>query len=264
MSVLIVGVGAMGGAIAARLLESGLEVCGVDPFVVRALAGYADEATTPEGVRVFRDVTVAAKSLPEPPSDVLIFVRMPEQVAEVLAAMGEHPFFARVPAAILSTLAPGDARDLFTRFGGARPLAETPVSGGVDGARAGSLTVLAHGPTGDWLAAAAGRILRFDEPGQPAIAKLLNNLLAAANVHALAAVLLSAEDLGLGAARMMEIVGHSSGASWMTPHFENFPIELLWKDVQLLGSGTPARVPGLSGESDFGALIAAARDALRR
>jgi len=254
VTLVIVGVGAMGSALAARLVERGLDVLGVDPAV--AASG---PATTADGIAVVRDLAAAAKALPEPPSDLLVFVRMADQVHEVLAEAARHRRFDGVPAAVLSTLAPGDARAVLERFGGERPVAEAPVSGGVSGARAGTLTVMAAGPLGRWVEAAAARVHTFAEPGQPAAAKLLNNALGAANAHALAAALAQADGFGIAPAEMLEVIRGSSGGGWMAEHFEDFPVDLLWKDFTLLHPEYPVRFPPFSIDTDLLGAIASAR-----
>lgn len=263
MSVVVVGIGAMGAAVAARLQRSGFTVLGVDPYVVDAAGAGEAETTTPAGVRVLRDVGAVAATLEEPPVAVLILVRMPDEVRSVLTELDRHACYDAVPAAILSTMAPTDARQIHARFGSRRTLCEAPISGGVAGASQGSLTVLLCGEAGTWIDAIASVVVRFEEPGQPAAAKLLNNVLAAANVQALAAVLLQSQQFGLRPEQLLEVIRISSGASWMTPHFEQFPVDLLWKDVLLLDGEVPVQLPGLSGKTAFAEQIRLARSAIQ-
>lgn len=253
----------MGRALAARLRERGLHPFGVDPYLVETIAGDAAECAIDGGMRVFKNLAVAAASGIAVPSDVLIFVRMPDQVVDTLEQLDLNGFFDDVPVSVLSTLSPGDARGIQDRFGSGRAIAETPVSGGTSGARSGTLSALVWGRTGDWLEAAAGQVFRFDGPGQPAAAKLLNNLLAAANVHALAAVLVHSQALGLSAASLFDLVSASSGASWMTDQLETFPVDLLLKDLALLEAETTVTLPAFVGDSAFVELVDHARAALR-
>lgn len=112
MTLVVVGVGAMGSALAARLVERGHDVVGVDPFL--AAAGSAVE--TAEGIRVvhsLEDVDAAV-------SEVLVFVRMADQVVSVIESMDGLRAYDDVPATILSTLSPADARSVAERFGAGR------------------------------------------------------------------------------------------------------------------------------------------------
>ena len=253
MTLVVVGVGAMGSALAARLVERGHDVVGVDPFL--AAAGSAVE--TAEGVRVvhsLEDVDAAV-------SEVLVFVRMADQVVSVIESMDGLRAYDDVPATILSTLSPADARSVAERFGAGRRIVEAPVSGGVSGARLGALTVLMAGEPGAWLADAAATVFRFDGFGLPAAAKLLNNSLAAANAHALTAALAQADGLGLDAAQMLEVVRVSSGGGWIAENFDEFPVDLLWKDFTLLQASGPVTFPATDGRT---ALVEAVRTSRRR
>lgn len=254
MTVLLIGFGAMGSALASRLRDQGTSVLGVDPFV--AAAG----STQIDGIRVVDNLAAAATELEAAPSEILIFVRLADQVADVLTTLEKHTIFDRVPAAILSTLAPTDAVSLVSKFGAARPLAEAPVSGGVSGARDGTLTVMVSGPVGEWIEDAASTVFRFAEPGQPAAAKLLNNALGAANANALASLLSHAENYGLSAKQMLAVVRTSSGGSWMATHFDDFPVDLLWKDFTLIHADRPLSFPPLTIDDNLVETITIARE----
>lgn len=254
MTLMLVGFGAMGSALASRLRDEGLNVLGVDPFVA------AEGPTVVDGITVVGDVDAAAAELDGAPTDILIFVRMADQVADVLRAVDGHPIFEGVSAAILSTLAPADAVALAAEFGGSRPIAEVPVSGGVSGARDGSLTVMAAGPVGEWIDSAATTVFTFEHPGQPAAAKLLNNALGAANANALASLLAHSRNYGLPPEQMLSVVRASSGGSWMATHFDDFPVDLLWKDFSLIHADSPISFPSLTIDDDLIEIITTARD----
>lgn len=253
MTLVVVGVGAMGSALAARLVERGHEVVGVDPF----LAATGAPAVTADGITVLHSLDEVGTGV----SEVLVFVRMADQVVSVIESMDALTAYDGVPATILSTLSPADARAVAERFGAGRRIVEAPVSGGVSGARLGALTVLMAGEPGGWLEDAAATVFRFGGFGLPAAAKLLNNSLAAANAHALTAALAQAGGLGLDAAQMLEVVRVSSGGGWIAENFEEFPVDLLWKDFTLLQSSGPVAFPPTDGRTD---LVTAVRDARER
>ena len=254
MTLVMVGFGAMGSAMAARLGERGHDVIGVDPFLVAEGAA----GTSAEGVPVVHSLA-AVKGQGTRPSEVLVFVRLYEQVVAVLEELDADPWFDEVPVSVLSTLKPSDARALAERFASTRALTEAPVSGGVGGARNGTLTVLVAGAPGPWLADSSATVFRFDGYGLPTAAKLLNNALGAANAHALTATVEQAEGLGLDPAQFLDVVRVSSGGGWMADHFEDFPVDLLWKDFGLLHDDYSVAFPATTIDSDLLSAVATAR-----
>lgn len=258
MTILMVGVGAMGSAMAARLMERGHEIVGVDPFLVEE----GQSGATSDGVRVIHSLAQASRH-EIVVDEVLVFVRMADQVVSVLETMDADSWFDTVPATILSTLSPADARDIAERFGARRPIAEAPVSGGVAGARAGTLTVLLTGAVGPWLEDAAATVFRFDGYGLPAAAKLLNNALAAANANNLVAALGQASTLGLDPGQMLDVVQVSSGGGWIAENFGSFPVDLLWKDYTLLRKSGHVRFPRTDDDTDLIRIVEAARASIR-
>ncbi len=250
----MVGVGAMGSAMGARLIERGHDVVGVDPFI--APVGAA--GTSVDGVPVLHSLA-AVKGQGTRPSEVLVFVRLYEQVVSVLEELEADAWFDDVPVSVLSTLKPSDARALAERFATTRTITEAPVSGGVSGARSGTLTVLVAGAPGPWLADSSATVFRFDSYGLPAAAKLLNNALGAANAHALTATVEQAEGLGLDPAQFLDVVRVSSGGGWMADHFEDFPVDLLWKDFGLLHDDYSVAFPATTIDSDLLNAVAEAR-----
>lgn len=101
-------------------------------------------------------------------------------------------------------------------------LVDAPVSGGPAKAAAGTMTIMASGPRAarercaPVFAAIAGTVLDVGErPGDAATFKIVNNLLAAANLAAGAEALALAEAAGIDLRRVFEVVGASSGGSWI-------------------------------------------------
>lgn len=254
MTLFVVGVGAMGSALAARLRECGHEVIGIDPF----LAAAGAETVSADGVPVLHSLG-DARARGVHPDEVLVFVRLADQVIAVLEELDADDWFDAVPVTVLSTIAPGQARSIAQRFGGRRTIVEAPVSGGVGGARQGALTFLLAGEPGAWLAAAASTVFRFPLPGLPATAKLLNNALGAANAHALTAALSQADGLGLDAGQMLDVIRVSSGGGWMADHFWEFPEDLLWKDFVLLNEDGPIVFPSTTIDTDLITAVTTAR-----
>ena len=146
-------------------------------------------------------------------------------------------------------------------------LIDAPVSGGVRGAVAGSLTIMVGGPAeaferfGPLLGALGSRVVHAGPTGAGHAVKALNNLMSAAHLLASSEALIAGRRFGLDPAVMLEIVNGSSGRSWSTenkwPNYvltcrydAGFPIRLMVKDVRLaLGIERATGVPAAAGEA---------------
>jgi putative dehydrogenase len=212
----IIGVGNMGGAIAHRLLDLGSTVW------VRDIRPEAERPLAERGARVARSPAALVREV-----DVtLIVVVDAAQIDEVLfRECGAAAPVLRPGAAVLllSTIAAADARRFAARLAerGATAL-DAPISGGPARARDGTMSLMLAGEApacervAPLLAAISGRVFRIgDEPGQAAAMKLVNNLLAGVNLAAAAEALALGRGAGLDPATMLEVIGASSGASWM-------------------------------------------------
>ena len=137
---------------------------------------------------------------------------------------------------------------------------DAPVSGGVAGAQAGTLTIMAAGDEALFerlrpLLEALGRnvVLVGAEPGQGQLAKVLNNLLSASAIAITGEALALGVHGGLSARTLLDVFNSSSGRN--TASADKFPkhvlprtfgagfrLELMHKDVQLCLA--EARAPG--------------------
>lgn len=150
----------------------------------------------------------------------------------------------------MGTSRPASTRMLAERLG-ARGIAmvDAPVTGGVTGAREGTLTIYVGGPE-DAVARVRpalevlGRaIFHMGGPGAGHITKLLNNALALVSAAALAEVLPLGVRLGLDPARLVDALAAGSGATVAIPSrggrilagdfAPTFRIELAHKDLRL-------------------------------
>jgi 3-hydroxyisobutyrate dehydrogenase-like beta-hydroxyacid dehydrogenase/uncharacterized protein YciI len=164
---------------------------------------------------------------------VIVAVRLAEHLPSVFSAIPD----SRLPVFVLSTLSVTDAQTLPT-FGDR--IIEAPVSGGAAAATTGELAMFIHAP--DTLTATEQALvdgmtkyaITFLRYGQPAAAKLTNNTLASYNALAFTAMMDVADRYGIAADQFADVVNSSSGASWMSTHFQDFPQDLLFKDVSLL------------------------------
>jgi 3-hydroxyisobutyrate dehydrogenase-like beta-hydroxyacid dehydrogenase len=101
-------------------------------------------------------------------------------------------------------------------------LVDAPVSGGPAKADAGTMTMMVSGPRearercAPVFARIAGRTFDVgDVAGEAAAFKIVNNLLAAANLAAGAEALALAARAGLDPSRVLDVISASSGASWI-------------------------------------------------
>ena len=111
-----------------------------------------------------------------------------------------------------------DFHELVTSAG--RRFLDAPVSGGVFGAVAGTLTFMVGGPKANLDQAKevidimAGRIFHAGGPGAGQAAKIANNMMMAVNLAGLCEGAVLADRLGLDAKTFFEIASASSGDSW--------------------------------------------------
>ncbi|MEV1069891.1 NAD(P)-dependent oxidoreductase [Streptomyces sp. NPDC050263] len=211
-----VGLGNMGGALAANLVGAGFEVLAYDA---------AGPARTPLGARwapgpadLARAVDVVVLSLPD--GDVC------EQVVRDLEAVRDR----RVTHVVdTSTVGVSAARRLAAMGLG---YVDAPVSGGAAGARRRTLMVMYAGSEADCarvqpvLAGLSDRRRRVgDRPGQAQALKLANNFLSATALAATSEAVAFGASAGLDPAVLVEVLNASSGRSAATA--DKFPDEVL-------------------------------------
>ena len=209
-----IGLGAMGTPMARNLASRGFAVRAYD--VRPGAAGALADA----GV-------VAAASVAEACAGAeiaLLMVVNAAQAQDVLFAQGGLDALSPGATVILSaTCAPAIVAAIAERVvATGRRFVDAPVSGGVVGARAASLTIMAAGAP-DTMAAirpvleALGTKIFVvgTEPGQGATAKVVNQLLCGVHIAAAAEALSFAERAGLDLAMMLDLLGGSAASSWM-------------------------------------------------
>jgi 3-hydroxyisobutyrate dehydrogenase-like beta-hydroxyacid dehydrogenase len=218
-----VGVGRMGGPMALRLLDAGHSLCVFDTNddVVQPLtARGAEKASSAEDVASKAEVVFF--SLPTPP------------VVQAVS-LGEHGILkgSRVKTMIdLSTTGPSVAK-VVAKAAGERGVAwaDSPVSGGVTGAQKGTLAVMVSCPKAtfdqiDPLLKVFGKTFYVgDKPGLAQIAKLANNLLAAAALVVSSEAVAMGVKAGLDAKVLIDIINAGSGRNSATQ--DKFPRAIL-------------------------------------
>jgi len=213
--VAVVGVGNMGGAMAANLLARGwpVHVCDVVPQRMRDLAPFGAVAHD-------QPVQAAMECIA-----TVVCVVDAAQCEQVL--FGPQGVAAAVPSGhtvlLCPTIAPQDTEALARRLA-ERGIAtlDAPMSGGPARARDGSMSLMVAGAEEVWqrlqpllTALASGLFFISERVGDGARTKLVNNLLAGINLVGAAEALALARRLGLDGGRTLEVIEQSSGQSWI-------------------------------------------------
>lgn len=240
MKIAFLGLGNMGAPMAANLAKAGHDVVGFDPAITKAPVRLADTALA------------AATS-----ADVAILMLPNGAIAKTVAA---EILTVMAPGTTLldcSTIEVAMARQIaaMAQAVGLHTL-DAPVSGGVGGAAAGTLTFMVGGSD---VGFAKAKPL-FDIMGQKAVhcgpsgngqaAKICNNMILGATMIATCEAFALADKLGLDRQSMFDVVSTSSGYSWSmnaycpapnvgptspadTGYTPGFAAELMLKDLRL-------------------------------
>jgi 3-hydroxyisobutyrate dehydrogenase len=205
MRIGFIGLGNMGAPMAANLAGAGHEVLGFDVADV-AVAGVT---RAPSAAAAAEGAAVVITMLPN--GEILRRV-----AGEVIPAMAEGAVFLDCSTVDVASARAAAAE---AREAGVRPL-DAPVSGGVGGATAGTLTFMVGGEAEAFETA---RPL-FDVMGRKAVhcgpsgngqaAKICNNMILGATMIATCEAFALADKLGLDRQAMFDVVSTSSGYSW--------------------------------------------------
>jgi L-threonate 2-dehydrogenase len=209
-----IGLGAMGLPMTRNLAQRQFHVTGFD------LRPAARAVLVTDGGHAADSVAKAAAGA----EAMVLMVVNAAQARDVLFAQGGLDGLAKDAVVILmATCPPAEAEamaGLVTATG--RGFVDAPVSGGVVGAEAASLTIMAGASPADMararpvLEALGSKIFHVGErPGHGATVKTINQLLCGIHIAAAAEALSLAETAGLDKALMVEILGGSAASSWM-------------------------------------------------
>lgn len=209
------GLGAMGWPMASRLKEGGFQVLGIDALEQRAKEFNGQVTSTEEESRYLASCEA-----------LFLMVVNADQVRSLLFEKGAIESLRQGACIVqMSTIAPDDAAVMSKEVAAVRPdlrYLDAPVSGGVVGARAGELTIMASGAE-DALAECrpAFEVLgkavyeAGQHPGQGSAMKAVNQLLCGVHIAAAAEALSLAEKNGIDASLMLSMVKGSAASSWM-------------------------------------------------
>lgn len=218
-----VGVGRMGGPMASRLIDAGHTLTVFDtsaPSMEPLLARGARRASSPAEVADAAAVVFA--SLPTP-----------DIVRSVVLGPGGIAEGGAVRTVIdLSTTGPSTATAVAAGLSGRGIVwVDSPVSGGIAGATAGTLAVMVSCPKDTYdavepLLRTFGRLFYTGEkPGLAQVAKLANNLLAAAAMVVSSEAVVMGVKAGLDAKVLIDIINAGSGRNSATQ--DKFPRAIL-------------------------------------
>jgi 3-hydroxyisobutyrate dehydrogenase len=208
--VAFIGLGNMGAPMAANLVKGGYAVRGFD------LVEAAKTAAEGTGVTI-------APSAREAVGDAEVVVTMLPAGRHVLAAHAEFLDAAPKGALIIdcSTIDVDSAKRAHEAGGAAGMLTlDAPVSGGVGGATAGTLTFMCGGSDEAFarakpiLEAIGKRIVHCGAPGAGQAAKICNNMILGATMIVTCEAFALAEKLGLEAQALFDVASTASGQSW--------------------------------------------------
>lgn len=272
-----VGVGHMGQPMVRRLAGAGHVVAAYD-----ASEQARDRIRGVAGITVTDAVTAVADGadaviLMLPDSDVVEHVLLDEGLLGSVAPSAAVVDMSSSEPGRTRVLAEGAARRGVT-------LIDAPVSGGVAGARDGTLTIMVGGPEAALtrlrpvLEVLGSKVVHAgDIVGSGHAIKALNNLMSAAHLLVSSEALLAGRAFGLDPAVMLDIVNDSSGRSGSTenkwPRFilpgrfdSGFGLRLMLKDMKIAlrlehAAGIPAPLSQAAVDAWAGAAAALPADA---
>lgn len=237
--VAVIGLGAMGGAMAATLHRAGWIVTGFDPFDgaraaaaesgIKTTANLEDVAGTPYAVLSLPAASTVETTVPQ-------LLAVPGTVAIIDTTTSEPATSKRMA-------------ELAEARGAA--FVDAPVSGGRDGAATGTLSAFVGATDAALktaepvlLALTGGKYSHIGGPGSGNVVKLLNNVLAAANLVSVGEALGVAKAYGIDPATAAASISEASGGSkvsanmypnWVLSgtHDSGFSLGLMARDAAL-------------------------------
>jgi 3-hydroxyisobutyrate dehydrogenase len=208
-----IGLGNMGMPMAQNLLKAGYEVTGFD------LNADATELLAANGGTSANSVADACKAA----EVVITMLPAGEQVRDVYLGAG-GVLASAAPGTLLidsSTIDVQTARDVAQAAqDSGLAMVDAPVSGGVTGAEAATLTFMVGGSDDAFerarlvLEKMGKTIVHAGGPGNGQAAKVCNNMILGASMIVVCEAFLLAEKLGLDAQKLFDISSKSSGQCW--------------------------------------------------
>jgi 3-hydroxyisobutyrate dehydrogenase len=207
----VIGLGNMGLPMANNLVKKGHEVAGFD-LVAENIGQAASRGVT------------GRKSAEDAASNVDVVVTMLPAGRHVLEVYGSGMLKAAKPGTLFvdsSTIDVASARSAHKLAADAKMLSlDAPVSGGVGGAEAATLTFMCGGGKDAFekakpvLEAMGRKIVHCGEAGAGQSAKICNNMMLAISMIGVSEAFVLAEKLGLSHQALFDVASTSSGQCW--------------------------------------------------
>lgn len=217
-----IGLGHMGLPMAYNLLKAGHQVVGFD-LQARSMASWVNLG----GLKAQRLIDAACDQ-----DIVITMLQTGEQVKAV--CLDENGLFQQMTKkALFIDCSSIDANESLAIHQRAAKqsihMLDAPVSGGVAGAKAATLTFMVGGREADVKAAkpilsAMGKtIIHTGGAASGQAAKLCNNMILGISMIAISEAFILASQLGLTAEKLHEVVTHASGQCWAMSHYVPVP-----------------------------------------
>ncbi|WP_136246821.1 3-hydroxyisobutyrate dehydrogenase [Halomonas borealis] len=226
MNIAFIGLGNMGSPMAANLLEAGHDVCVFDLVEDSMTALEGQGARRGESAEAAcRDADVIISMLPAGAHVRGLYLGVDDATPGLLDGLAHEPLLIDA-----STIAPEDTQRV-GEAAAARGLSylDAPVSGGIGGAKAGTLTFIVGGSEEGFargkpvLEAMGKNIFHAGEVGAGQVAKICNNMLLGILMSGTAEALALGVKNGLDPAVLSGIMRQSSGGNWALDVYNPWP-----------------------------------------
>jgi 3-hydroxyisobutyrate dehydrogenase len=222
MKVGFIGTGTMGQPMLANLVKKGFEVAAYD--IVPAALDAAARLGAARAASI-RDAAAGCE---------LVITMLPSSANVEAAYLGDSGIIEGAEPGRLcvdmSTIDPGTSQRVAARLRERRiRFLDAPVSGGVNGAAAGTLAIMVGGDAGDLeearpaLAAMGSNIIHVGAVGAGEVAKLCNNLVSGSALIAVAEAFRIGEAFGVDPQILTNVIAKSSGGTWVMEHMHPVP-----------------------------------------
>ena len=254
-TIAFIGLGAMGLPMARRLVEQQFRVQGFD------LNPAALKAHAANGGTICASATEAAAGAE---ALILMVVNATQARAALVTSGALDALNPNALVILMATCSPTDAAAIagMVQTAGKRFL-DAPVSGGVVGAEAGTLTIMAGGETAifdaakPYLSTLGDKLYHVGQnAGDGAMVKTINQLLCGVHIAAAAEAFALGEKAGIDTELLLKILGQSAASSWMINNrgprmLETEPevtsaVDIFVKDLSLVldaGRGSKVALP---------------------
>ena len=206
-----IGLGNMGLPMAGNLAKAGHSVTGYDLMPAnRDAAAARGDSITEDALEAARGCDVLITMLPAGKNTLAVYG------SGVLQGMAAHG--VAVDCSTIDVASARAAHGMAAKAG--RLSLDCPVSGGVGGAEAATLTLMAGGPVAAFdevkavLAAVSKRIVHCGDAGNGQAAKICNNMMLGIQMISVAEAFVLAEKLGLSHQALFDVASTSSGQCW--------------------------------------------------